>query len=89
MVVVVAPPTIKLALAGDTVTVATGARLTDIVIAGLLVTVPLVAVIAVVPTATGVTTPLALIVATLGVPDVQVKGRPVSTLPYASLRTAV
>ena len=52
-------------------------------------TPPLVAVIVVVPAATAVASPLALIVATLALLDVHVIVRPVSTFPLASLRTAL
>jgi len=59
------------------------------VVAGLLDLPSLVAVMFVLPTATGVTTPFASTVATLGALDAHVIARPVSVLPYASLSTTV
>jgi hypothetical protein len=75
-----------------TVTVATGAGLTVIVGVGLELTDSLVAVIVAVPTETAVTiagVPLALTVKTAALLESQVIVRPVSTLPLASLVTAV
>ena len=60
-------------------TVATGTGVTVMVAVPFLS--PLVAVIVDVPGATPVTSPLAETVATAGLPDVNVTGRPVSTLP--------
>src|ERR1035437_7732703 len=52
-------------------------------------TVPLAAVMVVVPAATLVASPLALSVATLGVPELHVIVRPVSTFPAESFVTAL
>src|SRR5512143_3147833 len=76
-----------LAVAGDTTTLATGARSTCSVAVPLLPS--LVALIVVTPAAPPVAVPLELIVATLVMLELHVIARPVSTFPFASLVTAV
>jgi hypothetical protein len=81
-------PTVTLAVAGLTVTDATGA-------AGTLTTVTLavparpslVAVRVAAPADMPVATPLALTAVTVGLLDAQVTARPVRTVPFASVRT--
>ena len=80
-------PTTRLAEDGVTVTVLTGASVT--VIEDVPVFVSLVAVIVVAPAPTAVTRPLASTVAAAVLLEVHVTTRPVSTLPLASLVTAV
>jgi hypothetical protein len=79
-------PAATLAVAGLTLTVATGT-------VTLTVAVPLcpslVAVIVAVPAATPVTSPLALTVATAGLPLLHVTTRPINTFPLASRGVAV
>jgi hypothetical protein len=82
------PPTTRLAVGGLTVTVLTGASIT--VIEDVPFTPSLVAVIVTgPPTATPVTRPLTSTVATAVLFELHVTARPVSTLPAASLVTAV
>ena len=81
------PPTTTLAVAGATVTVATGTTVT--VIDELPDFPSLVAVIVAAPAPTAVTTPLAETVATAGVLLDQVTTRPVNTLPEESLVVAL
>jgi hypothetical protein len=81
------PPTARLAVAGVTITVATGTTVT--VTAAVPVTPSTVAVIVALPTATAVTTPLLLTVATAVFPELHVTGRPVSVAPLASRALAV
>jgi hypothetical protein len=80
-------PTAKLAEAGFTVTVFTGARSTMIDDPPVLVS--LVAVIVVPPAPTAVTRPFASTVAAAGLLELHVMRRPVSVFPLASLVTAV
>jgi hypothetical protein len=85
-------PRTRLAVAGLTVTVATGTGLTVIVGVGLELTDSLVAVIVAVPRPTAVTVagdPLALTVNTALLLETQVIVRPVRRLPFASLVVAV
>src|SRR5436309_1509186 len=83
----VVAPTKTFAVAGLTVTEATGTL--DTVTAAVPACPSLVAVIVTAPTATPVTRPLAETVPTAPLPVVQVSARPLSTLPLASLRVAV
>jgi hypothetical protein len=80
-------PTTKLAVAGATVTVLTGASVT--VIEEIPALVSLVAVIVVAPAPTAVTKPFASTVAAAVLLDVHVTTRPVSTLFAASRSVAV
>ena len=80
-------PKTKLAEAGLTVTVSTGASVT--VIEDVPVFVSLVAVIVVAPAATTVTRPFPSTVAAAGLLEVHVTVRPVSTPPFASSVTEV
>src|SRR2546426_8081 len=80
-------PTCTDAVAGFTVTEATGTVLTVIVAEPLCPS--LVAVIVDEPAVTPVTSPLALTVATAGLPLAQVTVRPPRGLPFASLGVAV
>jgi hypothetical protein len=81
-------PRTKLAVTGVTITVATGASVT--VIEDVPVFASLVAVIVTgPPAATAVTRPPASAVATVGLLEVHVTVRPVSTLPFASMSVAV
>ena len=80
-------PSTRLAEAGVTVTVLTGASVT--VIEDVPVFVSLVAVIVVAPAATAVTRPFASTVAAAGLLEVHVTTRPVSTLLAASRSVAV
>jgi hypothetical protein len=88
-----ADSTTAVGAAGVTVTEATGAggggggAVTVSLVVPL--TVSLVAVMVVVPAATLVASPLALMVATLGVLELHVTTRPVSTVPLASFKTAL
>src|SRR5512142_48541 len=75
------------AVAGDTTTLATGARLTCRVAVPLLPS--LVAVIVATPAAPPVAVPIVLTVATLVLLELHVIVRPVRTFPFASLVTAV
>src|SRR3989475_3733974 len=76
-----------LAVAGLTVTEATGTL--DTVTAAVPLCPSLVAVIVAALAATPVTSPVEDTVATAGVPDAQVTDRPESTLPAASFRVVV
>jgi hypothetical protein len=80
-------PRTKLAEGGVTVTVLTGASVT--VMEDVPVFVSLVAVIVAVPAPTAVTRPFASTVAAETLLEAQVTRRPVSTVPFASLVTAV
>src|SRR5881396_2947873 len=83
----VVAPTKTFAVAGLTVTEATGTL--DTVTAAVPACPSLVAVIVTAPTATPVTRPLAETVPTAPLPVVQVSARPLRTLPLASFRVAV
>src|SRR5439155_531641 len=83
----VVAPTKTFAVAGLTVTEATGTL--DTVTAAVPLCPSLVAVIVAAPAATPVTSPVEDTVATAGVPDAQVTDRPESTLPAASFRVVV
>jgi hypothetical protein len=80
-------PGVRLAVAGETCTEATGTIATLIVAVAVLLS--LVAVIVAEPWVTPATCPVLLTVATLGLLLAQVTGRPVSVLPVASLVVAV
>src|SRR5207249_6986449 len=80
----VVAPTKTFAVAGLTVTEATGTL--DTVTAAVPACPSLVAVIVTAPAATPVTSPLADTVPTAPVPVAQVSARPLSTLPPASVR---
>ena len=86
------PPTTIEVVGEDSVTVATGTGLTVTVGVGPELTVSLVAVIVALPTPTAVTVagdPAALTINTAVLLDAHAIGRPVSTLPFASLVVAV
>jgi hypothetical protein len=80
-------PTCRLAVAGCTVTLATGTGVT--VMAALALLPSLVALIVVEPGATAVTTPVELTVAEAGLLEDQVTRRFVTIVPFASLTVAV
>src|SRR6266550_4143702 len=80
-------PGVRLAVAGETCTEATGTIATLIVAVAVLLS--LVAVIVAEPWVTPATCPVLLTVATLGLLLAHVTGRPVSVLPAASLGVAV
>src|SRR5205809_908412 len=80
-------PTVRLVVAGEIATEATGTVVT--VSAAVLLLPSLVAVIVAEPAATPATRPLPLMVATLGLPLVHVTIRPVSVPPAESFGVAV
>ena len=82
------PPTRRLAVEGETDTVATGTGAALTVIAAFPVFVSLNAVIVALPAARAVTSPDAETVLTPGLLELQVTTRPVSTLLFASRVTA-
>src|SRR5207249_4018060 len=82
-------PTCRVAVAGLTVTDATGTTTAVTVIAAVPLCPSLAAVIVAAPTVTPVTTPLVLTVATDGLELVHVTVRPVSGLPFTSWSVAV
>src|SRR5712692_3782094 len=79
-------PTGTLAVAGLTVTDATGTLVT--VMAAVLVALSHAAVMMAVPAASAVTSPVPFTVATPGLPLVHVTARPVKTFPFASFGVA-
>src|SRR5712692_3251558 len=79
-------PTVTLAVAGLTVTDATGTLVT--VMAAVLVALSHAAVMMAVPAASAVTSPVPFTVATPGLPLVHVTARPVKTFPFASFGVA-
>jgi hypothetical protein len=81
------PPTARLAVAGETLTDATGTWVTST--AAVPFTPSTVAVMVALPAATAVTTPSVLTVATAGALLAHVTWRPVSALPAASRALAV
>ena len=80
-------PTVRLVVAGEIATEATGTVVT--VSAAVLLLPSLVAVIVAEPAVTPATRPLPLMVATLGLPLVHVTIRPVSVPPAESFGVAV